>query len=217
MQYASIPGWILVAFSIDKMLNMRASKPNILKSKLFQWSVVAGIVLFYICLYFVLLITLKLEPMMGIYLCNLVTRDYFNAFVYVQITMTCAIPFIIMITTSVITIKLLLKSRASLKRNANAYKKRRIRDMKYAISSIVFNVYFIVFKMPFAISPLIPDENLYFLTVSLFLFIVNCSSTFFVHLATNSIFCSQLLVIFRFIKPLNNRILVLVERHCQLS
>ena len=215
IQYTSIPGWILVAFSIDKMLNMRTSPPNILKSKLFQWSVVAGIVLFYICLYFVLLVTLKLEPIMGIYLCNLSTLDYFEVFVYVQIIVSCAIPFAIMIIASTVTIRLLWKSRSLLERNGNAFRKRRIRETKYAISSIVFNLFFVAFKMPFMVSPLIPDHNFYFFCVSLLLFIINCSSTFFLHLISNSIFRSELLVIFRFKN--NNRISALVERPRQYN
>lgn len=202
MEYMSIPGWILVAFSIDKMLNMRVSKLNILKSKLFQWSVVAGIVLFCIFSYFALLISLKLEPKMGVFLCNLSFLNYYEGFAYVQMTMSCAIPFTIMIMTSIVTIRLFWKSRSFLERNGNSFKKRRI--TKYAISSIVCNLFFVFFKMSLMMYPLLPSTD--FLYISIFLFIINCSSTFFIHLVTNSIFRCELLVIFRFKKPSANRI-----------
>ena len=204
MEYMSIPGWILVAFSIDKMLNMRVSKPSILKSKLFQWSVVAGIVLFCFFSYFFLLISLKLERKMGIFLCNLSFLNYYDAFAYVQMTVSCAIPFTIMIMTSFVTIWLLWKSRRLLERNGNDYKKKRIRDTKYATSSIVCNLFFVTFKMPLMIYPLLSSTH--FLYISIFLFIINCSSTFFIHLVTNSIFRYEFLVIFRFKKPSAKRI-----------
>ena len=215
MQYTSIPGWILVAFSVDKMLNMRASKPNILKSKLFQWSVIAGIVIFHSLIYIELLISLKIETMMDFNMCNFAFLDYFMTFVYAQLALSCVIPFTIMIFTSAYTIRLLIKSRATLKRNGNAYKKRRIRDFKYAISSLVFNVYFIAFKTPFMISPLLPenDDYEYFFFVSMFLFIFNCSSTFFVHLTTNSIFRREFFEMFKF-KSSTNRIANINNNTC---
>lgn len=96
MQYSSITAWILVAFSIDKMLNMRTSPPNILKSKLFQWSVVHAIFLFHFLLYIELLISLKLEPLFlipEIQICNFAFLSYFYPFLYAHLADSCVIPF----------------------------------------------------------------------------------------------------------------------------
>ena len=102
---------ILVAFSIDKMLNMKTSPPNILKSKLFQWSVVLGIFVFSFLFYSELLVTLKIvkNPSFDIYVCNYGMFDYFYSFLYAQLAEHCVIPFSIMIVTSIITIKQLIE------------------------------------------------------------------------------------------------------------
>ena len=193
MQYTAIPGWILVAFSIDKMLNMRTSCPNLLKSKLFQWSVVAAIVIVHLLLYSELLISLQLEPLPflpQIQICNYPFLSYLNIFLYAQLSDTCIVPFLVMFVTTIFTIRLLTKSRNSLHRIGQADKKRRMRDMKFAFSSMAFNVFFIAFKMPFLFSYILPLSfvNNTFFQVSFFLFLINCSANFFIHFATNSIF-----------------------------
>ena len=203
LQSSSIPGWILVAFSIDKMLNMKRSPPKILKSKLFQWSVVAGIVLFHLVFFSELLIILKLEPLFFnpyIRICNFPILSYFYVLVYVNLAESCFIPFLIMSITSCITIRLLMKSSRSLKRISSnvSFRQRKIRDMKYAISSISLNVIFISFKTPLIIFPLLPmnEFNYYFSEIALFLFLFDCSTTFFIHIATNQIFRREFFAVF---------------------
>jgi hypothetical protein len=210
MQYSAIPGWILVAFSIDKMLNMRTSAPIIIKSKLFQWSVVAGIVIFHLLLYSELLISLKVEPivfMPSIKICNFPFLSYFYPFLYAELAETCLIPFIVMIVTSIVTIRLLIRSRGLLERMGHSDKQRRKRDIKFAISSITFNVFFIAFKTPFFTAYIVTGSvNFYadyFMQISFFLFLFYCSSNFFIHFATNSIFRRELFVIFRPLIPIN--------------
>lgn len=116
LQYTGIPGWILVAFRLTKC-SIWELPPRLLKSKLFQWSIVSIIVLIHILLYIELLISLRLEPFYldpKIYVCNFPTLSYFYPFLYTELAETCVIPFLIMIMTSTITIRLLLKSRQSL-------------------------------------------------------------------------------------------------------
>ena len=201
MQYPSIPPWILVIFSIDKMLNMNMSPPNILKSKFFQWFLVLGIFLFHFVLYSELLITLKIDKRLtlDIYICNFGAFDYYGSFIYAQLAETCVIPFLIMIVTSIITIKQLIESRRTLERTCRiGNKQRKHRDMKFAISSLTFNVVFVAFKMPFFISNIIYHEIIF--QVAYILFLINCSSNFPIHFATNSVFRRELFAIF---KPMN--------------
>ena len=199
MQYGSIPAWILVAFSIDKMLNMKTSPPKILKSKLFQWSVVLTIFLFHFVLYSELLITIKLVkiPSLDIYICNFGFFEYFYPFLYAHLSESFLIPFSIMIVTSIITIKKLIESRRSLERISRIVnKQRKIRDMKFAISSLTFNMAFVALKMPFLISYLIPFNEI-FHHVAFALLLINCSSNFLIHFATNSIFRREFFAIFK--------------------
>lgn len=199
--YTSIPGWILVAFSVDKMFIIRTSPLKILKSKLFQWSVVFAIVLFNMIFFVELLISLKLEPLFfipDVSFCNFAFLSYFNALIYANIVYSSIIPFVIMISSSIVTIRMLMKSRRSLERMGTQDNQRRMRDVRYAVSSMAFNVLFIAFKIPFIISPLLPFDEFttYYVDVSFLLFVFNCSSTFFIHLATNSIFRRELFACF---------------------
>ena len=199
MEYTSLPGWILVAFSIDKMLNMRTSTPKILKSKLFQWSLVARITIFHILIYSELLVSLKIVLARGVYMCNLYFLDYFSIFTYAQLSISCLIPFAIMLITTIFTIRSLSKSRSSLERLGKGDKKRKSRDVKYAASSVAFNVFFVVCKVPLFVGPLLPASAAYiipyFLPIGVLIFLINCSSTVFIHFATNSIFRRELFVL----------------------
>ena len=200
MQYTAIPGWILVAFSVDKMLNMSTSPFKILKSKLFQWSVVAGIVLFHLLIFIELLVSLRLEPIFFIfYVCNFSFLSYLTAFIYALVTESCILPFLIMIISSAVTIRMLMKSKATLHRIGQEAKKRRIRDIKFAISSLTFNFFFIAFKTPFFISYFVPSSlsTFYFSQWAFLLFMINCSANFFIHFASNSIFRREVLILLR--------------------
>ena len=58
--FASIPGWILIAFSVDKVLTMKRIGTNILKKKSFQYGVVVAIAIVNLLLYIEIPIYLKL-------------------------------------------------------------------------------------------------------------------------------------------------------------
>lgn len=185
-----------MSFSIDISLNMRTIPPKILKSKLFQWSVVCGIVLFHLLFYSELLVLLKIDLIEGQHECNLHYIRYFATFVYVEISISCLIPFSAIMVTSIVTIRLLMKSREALRRMRIVDKQRRIRDMNYAFTSVALNIFFIAFKIPLLVSPLIKSSR-HFLDVSILLYLINCSSKFFIQLFMNSLFRREILMIIK--------------------
>ena len=199
--YSSIPAWILVAFSLDKMLSMRTTSTPILKKKWFQWSVVCVIVLSHLLLYIAVPIMLqRIEFFPGYYVCNIAFLNFFNAFVIITLVETCYIPFIVMLVLSILTIRQLMKSRNSVERTAgHVNKDRRSRDARYAISSITFNFMFITFKLPimvfFILIAYTTIYNVYFYNVAIVLFFFNSSSGFFIHLASNSLFRREIMIL----------------------
>ena len=206
----SIPGWILVAFSVDKTISMSKRQFPALKKRWFQWSVVAFIVIFNILLYVAIPITLKLQqysPFVKFLYCDFATLDYFAVFIFVTLFESTLIPFAIMMVSSVITIRLLYKSRRSLERAGKISRERKSRDSKYAITSIVLNLIYMSLKTPnfvwYILYAYKASMSPYLLTVSYFLYLMNCSSTFFVSFATNSIFRRELFILFRLKKPMN--------------
>ena len=199
---ASIPPFIMVAFSVDKLLNMRTNSMQILKKKWFQWSLVAAIVLFHIALYICYPILLRRSEIFpGYFICDATTIGFFQIFMIVVIPETCFIPFLILITTSILTIRSLIKSRNSVERTGHVTKDRKSRDRKYAISSVVFNTIFIFLKLPSTISfTLFAFFSYYdaqFFSIADVFFFLNCSLGFFIHLVTNSLFKREFLVLFR--------------------
>ena len=148
----AIPPFIMVAFSVDKLLSMRTRSIEILKKKCFQWLVVAGIVLFHIGLYIYYPILVKrTEVFPGYFMCDQYTIGFINIHQILNILETCILPFVILMITSILTIRLLMKSSQSIERNGKLTKERKLRDRKYAITSVTFNILFIVVKLPSAI------------------------------------------------------------------
>lgn len=204
LEMSSIPGWILVAFSVDKTLSMRKKPIVILKKKSFQWSVVAAIVLANLILYIEIPITLHLKSyssIQNILYCDLATLDYFKPFIIINLLETTIIPFGIMVISSMITIRLLYKSRRSLEISGRLSVQRRSKDVKFAISSLTFCFLYVSLKMPNLVFYIMyanrETVSYYFLTISYFLFLVNSSATFFVNFVSNSIFRREFYILFR--------------------
>ena len=122
--------------------------------------------------------------------------DYFKPFIYAHLAESFVIPFSIMIVTSIITIKQLIGSRRSLEKTGRiANKQRKIRDIKFAVSSVAFNLVFIILKIPAFIAFFIICDI--FFHAAFILFLINCSSNFIIHFATNSIFRREFFAIFK--------------------
>lgn len=200
----AIPGWILVAFSVDKTLSMRRIQISLLKNIWFQRLVIAIIVVFNLILYIEIPITIKLQQYSNyvkILYCDFATLDYFTVFIVINLLESTLIPFAIMMISSVVTIRLLYKSRRSLEKAGNVNRERKSRDAKFAITSIAFNFMYMLLKTPNFVWYILYANKIsmspYFLSISFFLFLVNCSATFFVNFATNSIFRRELFILFR--------------------
>ena len=199
--YDSAYAWILMVFSIDKMLNMSKRPITIIKKKWFQWSVVAVVVFIQAILYIGVPIELTRVQYYKGYFCSVATLSFFREFSVMYLISASFLPFVVMMVTSIVTIRLLFLSRNSMGQTGNLERLRRARDNKYAISSLTFNFFFITFKTPFLVCYILLafyfKVDLYFFTIATFLFYVNMSSNFFINLATNSLFRRELLAICR--------------------
>ena len=199
---SSIQPWITVAFSVDKLLSMRTRQIAILKKKWFQWSVVAGIVLFHIAFYIYYPILLRLNEIFpGYIVCDLATLGFFKIYMTVDALETCLIPFMTMTITSILAIRSLIKSRESIERSGHLGQDRKSRDYKYAISSLSLNIIFIILRLPGSVFYILIAYysyfNLYFAKIASILFFLNASLSLFIHLVTNSVFRREFFVLFR--------------------
>ena len=199
---SSIPAYIMIAFSVDKLLGMRIKLIPILKKKWFQWSIVTSIVIFNISLYICYPILIRRsEVFPGYFICDATTIGFFQIFMIMATFETSVVPFLILTITSILTIRLLFKSRNSVQRMGNLTTDRKSRDRKFAISSVTFNTLFIVLKIPSAIFYFLVAfysyYDVYFNAIAALLLCLNCSLGFFIHISTNSLFRREFLILFR--------------------
>ena len=203
--YNAVQPCILVAFSVDKLLSMRTSQIPIIKKKWFQWSVVAAIVLFNSLLYLELPILVKRREIVpGYIICDQTTIGFLPTLMIVIVLETCIIPFIIMIASSLLTIRLLIKSRNSIERVGNVATDRKSRDQKFAVSSITFNILFLVFKTPtmiyYTLFAFYFYYDAFYYNIAIFMSYLNSALFFFIHLVTNSLFRREFLVLIGLVK-----------------
>jgi hypothetical protein len=181
---------------------MRVKSIPILKKKWFQLSVVAGVVVFSVGLYLYIPILLRVREIFpGFSMCDSSTLGFFNVHIILYTFETCLIPFFVMIISSILTVRLLIKSRKAVARNEQMARDRKSKDRKYAITSITFNVLFVLLKLSGAVfyilSAFYNYFDLYFYLLCYLFFYLNSSMGFFVHLLTNSLFRREFLVLFR--------------------
>lgn len=201
----TVPGWILVTFSLDKTLSMRRNnKIVVLKKKWFQWLVVTLIALINLLIYLEIPIDLKLEPYPfypNLYYCDWSTLPYFKAIIFLYLFESGLVPFAIMLASSIFTIYMIRKSRRSVERAGKIDTIRRSRDIKYAISSLAFNFLYVTLKIPLIILYILFAYNLsindYFATVAIFMFFLNSSASFFIHFASNLLFRKEFFIMLR--------------------
>jgi hypothetical protein len=200
--YSSIPAWILVAFSLDKYISMRISQKTILNKKWFQIAVVSGIVIFDFCAYmWVPILAKRTEFQPGVFVCSLAAlTNIFSAYMIFFATESCLVPFVIMIILSILTIRLLVKSRQNVERTGRVDKERKSRDFRYAVTSITFNILFVVLKTPIMVYYILNAynvvSNVYFNQIAILFFYASASNNFFVHIISNSLFRREFFALF---------------------
>ena len=153
MMYAfgSLPGWILIGMSVDKVLNLK-KVTNGMGRPLVHYAIIAGIVLFNLLLYIEILIYVKLEEVeisgKRVRHCDTSTLSFANILHIIYVLHGSVLPFLILSSTSLYTYKLLRDSTRNviLAVGQVAYKRRSNRDIKFAVTSLTFNILYVVLK-----------------------------------------------------------------------
>lgn len=213
LAFGSIPGWILIAFSVDKLLIMKNIGSSLIKRQQFQYTIIAFIVLINLLLYIKIPIDLRLTTVNMTL--NTTSFTYFicdaslPAYTFVSemyLIEGSLLPFLIMFTTSIISIWIIRKSSRTLSKRQTALRRnsRFKRDARFAVTSIAFNFMFIVLKLPVVllvvlmnfISTLSP--NGLELQLTYLVYFLNFSLGIIVHLVSNNLFRREFLLLFRF-------------------
>lgn len=140
--------------------------------------------------------------------CNLKSLYFYQAFSIVMLIQVFFIPFALMLTSSILIIRGLSNTRKRIETHDNReMKSRKAKDIKFAISSIVLNVLFIVLTAPQMLTYIITISDkttnaLYAYSTAL-IYSVNFSKSFFAYLVSNSIFRKELKKIVLMVKSNN--------------
>ena len=202
MSFSSMSSWILIAFSVDKVLSMK-NKANFIKKRPFQYAVISGIVLFDLLLYIEIPIFISIDTIFNITTvlnCDLAKISFGDIITLVSLIEGSLLPFAIMIFSSIISIKMIRDSTKNIQFHFNESNilNRTTRDFKYAITSVSFNIMFVLLKSPiiivYVLKSYIPSVSTNTIFVSLLFYFINYSSGIFVHLVSNSIFRREILI-----------------------
>lgn len=198
--FGALPGWILIAMSIDKVLGLRKLTHE-KKRPLVHYMILTAIVLFNLLLYIEILIYMRLVDidLNGMKICDLSTLSFGKAISIIYIIQGNVLPFVVLFGSSLYTVKLLGGSRRHVRMIGRVAERRKSRETKFAVTSFTFNVLFIVLRMPVFITSTIGLHNVspYILSIANLLYVVDFSDSFFVHFASNSVFRRELFILLR--------------------
>ena len=200
----AITPWLLVIISFDRYLSIaHPSKFSFRKKFLFQILTSCFVIGFNFCMFtplwfYYLKETIKTnetnnQTFIISYECLLPEKFFFR---FIGILQQCIIPFCFMSLFTLLTIKTVFNSRESSSNNSTITKSK---DMKFAVSSITFNIIFLLFNTPYFVFLVINNytnlfidrtEALYKILESIFNFFLNFNSIFILisNYISNSIF-----------------------------
>lgn len=210
--FSGIPAWILVAFSIDKILSMRKSRRlELIKKRSFQFGIIAVFAISNILIFSEVLALIGLVPVdesnFTEFTCDLTEMPYVGIIGGLYLLEASIVPFLIMFGTSITIVRLITRSgRKSIGYGKNALAQRRkTRDFKFAVTSLTFNCLFITLRLPLVLFYILTSVEIYvtdsYLQIASLLFFINSSISFLVHFASNSIFRKELVILFKIRLP----------------
>lgn len=209
--FAVIPGWILMAFSIDKIFAMKR-RATFLKQRRVQYLIVLGLVLYNLLVY--IEIPIFMIPVarqfytLTIMICDTALLPFATQFNILHLVNGSLFPFCVMLVTSLVSIKSIRDSTKTIERSgadglaagssSTSKKRRTSRDVKFAVTTITFNLLFVIMRLPIFVVGLMGYTNVstYVTKFALLLFFVNSSMSICVHLVSNSLFRRELVFLF---------------------
>lgn len=208
----SSSGWILVAFSLDKLLSIRKpGKSSVIKQRSFHYMIVLSIVLINLLLFIEIPIYLRLEMRFNAtnrtairWVCDSASLPFARFVTSASLIEGNIVPFLIMFTTSIISIRLIRKSSRNVSKYLTRRNSRQRNDMKFAITSISFNFMFILLRLPFIVVAVLMSfshgVSIFSLEAELayLVYFMSYSSGIAVHFLSNNLFRREFYQAFTF-------------------
>ncbi len=199
-----ISSWLLVFISFHRFISIAFQNPALLNKPMLQIIVIMVIVVYNLILYSPILFFSGLANSTKR---NSTACDYHDPNSYLLITIielinAVVLPFILMLVLSLLLIRTIVKSKLKIIRMKNRSDKNKLRkSIKFAVSSIFSNIFFLTLNLPSAITNIIDIINVkvdlrsvreYLFCVYLFSFCVN----FYILFCFNSVFRNEVFIMF---------------------
>lgn len=208
--FSPIPGWILVVFSIDQLITVsrRSQTSRFFNKSWFQYTLIAGIFVFNCVLYSP---SLVLNGILNVTINENISyvgcESVSIVMPIVYLTEACFIPIGILLLTTSLTIRVMVKSRnrtllVSLSSSKSSISQtnvrhRKVRELKYAFNSIILNIVFVLCSTPLVVYYILPKTDYLasyvFSTFGFLFFYLNFSLHFWIHLTVNPVFKKELI------------------------
>jgi len=198
----SVSGWLLVSISIDRFISIQFSKFYITKKYWLQKLIILGA---FVCNLIAFTPVLIFAELRANYSNNISLNDYgFSECDFFEkdslinnldLINSTLLPFLFMLTFSGLLIFIIFKSRLKVLNLSNQHDRNRLKkDIKFAVSSIFFNLFFFIlniFNCVYSSNKLSVEYD-----ISLWVYYISFCVNFYILFAFNSIFRRQIFILF---------------------
>lgn len=198
----SISPYLLVYISIDRLIAIRfTSKRQFIRSLKNQF-IFVFLTLIFNSIFYIPSITgidvLYIENQT--FICSFTSYDYQNVLTFMDLVNRCFFPFISMSLFSSMLVVFIFKSRRRVLHDRLTTENRQlIKDIKFSITSVVLNLFFLFCSMPVNIVTFIPDFWMdYGFELTAYLFFFTYAGNFYIFYLTNSIIRKEFHSLFKF-------------------
>lgn len=205
MGISPIPGWILVAFSIDQVISISLTRRyEFFRKRWFQYVMIVVILFLHCLIYFEVVFETNIQPIhIGnetVPWCD--TRTTILPLVYLGISVS--VPLAIVSATTIYIMRALFKSRnqvlSTRPSGPTGSSIRRARDLMFGFNSAILNILFIIFSFPIIVFYLIPIPNVILSNIlksfGFVFFYSHFATHFWIYFTVNSIFRNEVLILF---------------------
>ncbi len=202
--FEAISSWLLVALSMDRFISIRFKHPIFIKKIHFQYLIIFLIIIYNLALYSPKAL-LNENIMYDInnqsnFVCQSNNSKIRTLLIVIDFLNSTLIPFLMMLLFSILLIYIILKSRIKIIRMTNQSNKNRLRkDIKFAITSVILNLFFFIFNLPICVANFISADFYSTLYRSgLLIFLAGFGINFYILFFFNSLFRKRVYSLFKF-------------------
>jgi len=186
--------WSLVYISVEKYISIAfPSKRYIFKRKNTQIIFIIVLILFNIIYHINVPFSYDIIVVDNNTYCGFVNDEWQSVISFMDLANCALIPFLLMLFFSILLIRAIFKSRRRIHLNNSAREKKRLKkDIKFAISSLLMNLLFVILHLPFSsVIFLTFYDNYDLFNIFYYIYYISYGINFYIIFFTNSLFRTE--------------------------